>query len=52
VLYISCNPVTMLENVCTLADTHRVVSAAVFDQFPYTDHLESGLLLARRGGCG
>ena len=47
VLYISCNPGTLLENVEALACTHRIVAAAVFDQFPYTDHLESGLLLER-----
>lgn len=48
VLYISCNPATLLENVAALAATHRIKAAAVFDQFPYTDHLEAGLLLARR----
>jgi tRNA (uracil-5-)-methyltransferase len=47
VLYISCNPATLRENVAALASTHRIAAAAVFDQFPYTDHLESGLLLAR-----
>ncbi|MDR2880751.1 MAG: tRNA (uridine(54)-C5)-methyltransferase TrmA [Azoarcus sp.] len=47
VLYISCNLVTLRENVSALASTHRVVATAVFDQFPYTDHLESGLLLER-----
>ena len=52
VLYISCNPVSLLENVNALAATHYVAAAAVFDQFPYTDHLESGLLLMRRGMCG
>ncbi|MDR2209789.1 MAG: tRNA (uridine(54)-C5)-methyltransferase TrmA [Azoarcus sp.] len=46
-LYISCNPVTLLENVIALESTHRIVASAVFDQFPYTGHLESGLLLAR-----
>ena len=48
ILYISCNPVTLRENVAALYDTHEIVSAAVFDQFPYTHHLESGLLLQRR----
>ncbi len=48
ILYISCNPETLLQNVAALADTHRIRSAAVFDQFPYTHHLESGLLLIRR----
>jgi tRNA (uracil-5-)-methyltransferase len=47
-LYISCNPVTLRDNLAALAPTHRIAAAAVFDQFPYTDHLESGLLLKRR----
>lgn len=48
ILYISCNPQTLRENVAALAPTHRVAAAAVFDQFPYTPHLESGLLLTQR----
>lgn len=48
ILYISCNPETLQENVTALQDTHAVSSAAVFDQFPYTHHLECGLLLTRR----
>jgi len=49
ILYISCNPVTLRDNVAALADTHNISAAAVFDQFPYTHHLEAGLLLTRRG---
>ncbi|MDR0701146.1 MAG: tRNA (uridine(54)-C5)-methyltransferase TrmA [Azoarcus sp.] len=49
VLYISCNPVTLRENLAALVGSHRIAAAAAFDQFPYTDHLESGLLLERRG---
>jgi tRNA (uracil-5-)-methyltransferase len=48
ILYISCNPQTLQDNVAALQATHRVIAAAAFDQFPYTDHLECGLLLARR----
>ncbi|MDB5813961.1 MAG: tRNA ((54)-C5)-methyltransferase TrmA [Rhodocyclales bacterium] len=48
VLYISCNPQTLHENVAVLQNTHGISAAAVFDQFPYTHHLECGLLLARR----
>ncbi|MDB5888626.1 MAG: tRNA ((54)-C5)-methyltransferase TrmA, partial [Rhodocyclales bacterium] len=48
VLYISCNPQTLHENVAALQNTHGISAAAVFDQFPYTHHLECGLLLARR----
>jgi tRNA (uracil-5-)-methyltransferase len=48
ILYISCNPQTLLDNVAALQATHAVSAAAVFDQFPYTHHLECGLLLTRR----
>ena len=48
ILYISCNPETLRQNVAALQDTHRVVAAAAFDQFPYTHHLEAGLVLQRR----
>ncbi|MBR0565912.1 tRNA (uridine(54)-C5)-methyltransferase TrmA [Azoarcus sp. L1K30] len=48
ILYISCNPQTLQNNVAALESTHRIRAAAVFDQFPYTHHLESGLLLTRR----
>ena len=48
VLYISCNPGTLQENVAALQGTHGITAAAVFDQFPYTPHLECGLLLTRR----
>lgn len=48
ILYISCNPETLRENAAALATTHRIAAAAAFDQFPYTHHLECGLLLSRR----
>jgi tRNA (uracil-5-)-methyltransferase len=48
ILYISCNPETLRANVAALAATHRIAAAAAFDQFPYTHHLECGLLLQRR----
>lgn len=48
ILYISCNPQTLRENVEALHSSHRIEAAAVFDQFPYTHHLECGLLLSRR----
>ena len=50
ILYISCNPTTLAENMAVLQETHTIQAAAVFDQFPYTHHLESGLLLTRRSG--
>ena len=48
ILYISCNPQTLRDNVAALHTTHAIAASAVFDQFPYTPHLESGLLLTRR----
>ncbi|MCB1956462.1 MAG: tRNA (uridine(54)-C5)-methyltransferase TrmA [Rhodocyclaceae bacterium] len=48
ILYISCNPETLRANVETLSATHRIATAAAFDQFPYTHHLECGMLLVRR----
>ncbi|MFC6631800.1 tRNA (uridine(54)-C5)-methyltransferase TrmA [Microbulbifer taiwanensis] len=48
ILYISCNPETQLENLEELSKTHRVERFALFDQFPYTDHTESGILLVRK----
>lgn len=48
ILYISCNPETLAANIAQLHDTHRVDRCALFDQFPYTHHMESGVLLVRR----
>jgi len=48
ILYISCNPETLAANIAQLADTHRIERCALFDQFPYTHHMESGVLLVRK----
>ena len=48
ILYISCNPETLAKNLQQITKTHQVVAAAVFDQFPWTQHVESGVLLERR----
>jgi len=47
-VYISCNPETLAANVASLADTHTITAAAVFDQFPGTPHIESGLVLCKK----
>ena len=46
-LYISCCPETLSRDVASLSRTHTLTHLAVFDQFPYTHHLEMGLLLER-----
>ena len=48
ILYISCNPETLAANIQQLNDTHRISRCALFDQFPYTHHMEAGVLLERR----
>ncbi len=48
ILYISCNPATLKANLLALADSHHIARFAVFDQFPYTPHLECGVWLHRR----
>lgn len=47
ILYISCNPNTLFDNMTILSKTHAIEKFALFDQFPYTDHIECGLLLKR-----
>ncbi len=42
ILYISCNPETLCKNTETLSQTHTVSRPALFDQFPYTHHMECG----------
>lgn len=48
ILYISCNPDTLAQNIAELQDSHRITRCALFDQFPYTHHMEAGVLLERR----
>lgn len=48
IIYISCNPVTLKDNLQILYKTHSVARMALFDQFPYTEHRECGILLRRR----
>jgi len=48
VVYVSCNPETLSRDLEELAQTHDVTALAAFDQFPYTPHLECGVVLVRR----
>ncbi|KAA0016262.1 tRNA (uridine(54)-C5)-methyltransferase TrmA [Salinicola corii] len=51
IIYISCNPDTLAVNLEQLSRTHRVARMALFDQFPWTDHCECGVLLERRSSA-
>lgn len=48
ILYMSCNPNTLHENLQYLTRTHQIDSLALFDQFPYTPHREVGVKLSRQ----
>jgi tRNA (uracil-5-)-methyltransferase len=48
IIYISCNPATLAQNLQVLSQTHDIIKLAVFDQFPYTHHIESGVWLRKR----
>lgn len=51
IIYISCNPQTLAQNLQLLCKTHRIEHFALFDQFPYTDHMECGVVLQRNPQC-
>ncbi|WP_321778221.1 tRNA (uridine(54)-C5)-methyltransferase TrmA [Sulfurimonas sp.] len=48
ILYISCNPESLLTDLELLCQTHEVVNMALFDQFAYTHHVEMGVKLLRK----
>ena len=47
IIYISCNPETLARDLETLCKTHIVTDAAMYDQFPHTEHVESGVFLVK-----
>jgi len=48
IIYISCNPETLARDLETLTKTHDTISTAMYDQFPHTTHVESGVFLRRK----
>ncbi|WP_421251028.1 tRNA (uridine(54)-C5)-methyltransferase TrmA [Aeromonas sp. 600584] len=48
ILYISCNPETLQANMTVLGETHEIARFALFDQFPWTHHMEAGVYLRRK----
>lgn len=48
ILYISCNPETLVRDLELLTQTHEVIDMALFDQFPYTHHVEMGVKLKKK----
>lgn len=48
IIYISCQPETLCANLNVLTQTHSIQAAALFDQFPFTHHIESGVILQKK----
>ncbi len=48
IIYISCNPETLARDLVELSKTHEIDESAIFDQFPHTHHVESGVFLQKR----
>jgi tRNA (uracil-5-)-methyltransferase len=48
IIYISCNPETLHRDLNILTSSHKIESMALFDQFPYTKHLEMGTVLTAK----
>ncbi len=48
IIYISCNPETLARDLETLSKTHKVMETAMYDQFPHTEHVESGVFLQKK----
>lgn len=47
IIYISCNPETLHRDLEELTKTHEIVRFALFDQFAFTTHIESGVILKK-----
>ena len=47
IIYISCNPLTLARDLEELIKTHTIEESAIFDQFPHTNHIESGVFLRK-----
>ena len=47
IIYISCNPLTLRENLKSICKTHKITKFAIFDQFAHTEHIECGVLLKK-----
>lgn len=47
IIYISCNPETLDRDLEELTKTHKIEKFALFDQFAFTNHIESGVILRK-----
>jgi tRNA (uracil-5-)-methyltransferase len=45
IMYISCSLDSLKRDLIILSKTHKIIKMAIFDQFPYTKHIEMGVIL-------
>ena len=50
VIYVSCNPATLARDLKELKDKYRILEISGVDMFPQTYHIETAVLLERKGG--
>jgi len=48
IIYLSCGFPSLKSNINNLLSDYCIEKAAFFDQFPFTDHLETGVILKKR----
>ncbi|MCI0500818.1 MAG: tRNA (uridine(54)-C5)-methyltransferase TrmA [Epsilonproteobacteria bacterium] len=48
IIYISCNPETLKRDLEQLTKTHIIKRFAFFDQFAFSHHIESGVILVKK----
>lgn len=48
IVYISCNPNTLLHDLQTLIQSHNILHFGLFDQFPHTHHRECVVILRQK----
>jgi tRNA (uracil-5-)-methyltransferase len=47
IIYLSCGFQSLKSNLKEFLTDYKVKKAALFDQFPYTDHIETGVILSK-----
>jgi tRNA (uracil-5-)-methyltransferase len=47
ILYVSCSQETLKRDLKEFADEYKIINFAIFDQFAYTSHIETGVILRR-----